>query len=97
MSIKRAKQAGRGLGSDRDDETNKDYFAKPKVPDKNWEEHTADKADDAFQPYAYTSRFAMGALIVHSKFGKGVVVGIDATNVDVLFQDGVKKLGHGGT
>ena len=95
MSIKRAKQ--RTFGSDRDDKTNKDYFAKPKVPDKNWQEHTEGKADDAFQPYAFSSRFVMGALLVHSKFGKGVVVGIDATNVDVLFQEGVKKLGHGGS
>ncbi len=94
MSIKRAKQ--RTFGANQEDESNRNYFAKPKEPDKNWEEHTTGKDDSAFQPYAFTSRFAMGALIAHSKFGKGVVVGIDATNVDVLFQEGVKKLGHGG-
>ena len=94
MSIKRAKQ--RTFGSGRDADEPSDYFAKPKQPDKTWEEHVADKGDEAFVPYAYTSRFAMGILMQHPKFGKGIVVGVDATNVNVLFQDGVKKLGHGG-
>jgi hypothetical protein len=94
MSIKRAKQ--RTFGSGREDEANSNYFAKPKQPDKNWQEHIEGKGDDAFLPYAFTTKFAMGALMVHSKFGKGIVVGIDATNVNVLFEEGVKKLGHAG-
>ena len=94
MSIKRAKQ--RTFGSDREDEANKDFFAKPKVPEKNWEEHMADKSDDAFAPYSFTTKFSKGSLLQHSKFGKGIIVAIDATNVDVLFQEGVKKLGHAG-
>ena len=53
------------------------------------------KADDAFLPYALSARFSKGQLVTHVKFGKGVVVDADAGRVEILFQDGMKKLGHG--
>jgi hypothetical protein len=92
MSIKRVKQRTFGKAADGGED---DYFAKPKEPDKSWEEHMAGKEDDAFHKYAMADRYAKGALILHSKFGKGIVVDVEATNVMILFQDGPKKLGHG--
>jgi hypothetical protein len=95
MSIKRAKQ--RTFGTTRDSEGPDDYFAKPKEPEKTWEQHMEGKADDAFTPYAMSGRYAKGAFVSHPKFGKGIVVAVDTTNVQILFQDGTKKLGHGVT
>ena len=34
------------------------------------------------------------ALIKHSKFGKGLVIGVDGARIEVLFEDGTKKLAH---
>ncbi len=92
MSIKRAKQRTFEKATDAGED---DYFAKPKEPERNWDEHVATKADGDFHKYAMSDRYAKGALIVHPKFGKGIVVAIEATNVMILFQDGPKKLGHG--
>ena len=93
MSIKRSKQ--RTFGSSRDSGEDDDYFAKPKEPEKTWEQHMEGKGDGDFAPYSMSNRYAKGQLVTHPKFGKGVVVTVDATNVQILFQDGTKKLGHG--
>ena len=93
MSIKRSKQRTYGSGRDRGDDD--DYFAKPKEPDKTWEEHMEGKTDADFVNYAMSSRFTKGQLLTHPKFGRGIVVAVDATNVQIMFQDGTKKLGHG--
>jgi hypothetical protein len=92
MSMKRVKQ--RTQGSPRDDEARDTYFAKPAQHVFTWEEVEA-KPEEAFVPYAMTERFAKGAFINHSKFGRGVVIAVEATNVQILFKDGTKKLGHG--
>jgi hypothetical protein len=91
MSIKRAKQRTFGKAAEAED----DYFAKPKEPERTWEEHMAGKSDDDFRKYAMSERYAKGTLVNHPKFGKGIVVSIEATNVMILFQDGPKKLGQG--
>ncbi len=41
-----------------------------------------------------TARFTRGQILVHPKFGKGVVVGVEGQRIEVLFEDGTKKLGH---
>jgi len=41
-----------------------------------------------------STRFSKGDLITHPKFGKGLVLGVEGTRIEVLFQDGKKKLGH---
>jgi hypothetical protein len=92
MSMKRVKQ--RTFGSGKDDEN--DPWAKPKVADPTWEQATEGKADDAFTAYAMTAKFAKGQLLHHVKFGKGLVLDTTGTSVEVLFQDGKKKLGHAG-
>jgi len=90
MSMKRAK--GKTAGKEKPGET--DFWAKPATPEKTWEEATEGKPDGDFTPYALTERFTKGQLIVHPKFGKGVVMDVDAVRVEILFQEGKKKLGH---
>jgi hypothetical protein len=93
MSMKRSKQRtfGRGSGGAEDD----GFFKKAQEPEKNWDEHMEGKEDAAFAPYVMQNRYEKGALVLHTKFGKGVVVDVDATHVQVLFQDAKRKLGHG--
>jgi hypothetical protein len=93
MSMKRskAKNSGSGRTSDSDDDS---YFAKPKQPEKTWAEHMEGKSDGDFTPYAMTTRYAKGQLVSHSKFGKGVVIAAEMQRIEVLFEDGPKKLGH---
>ncbi len=68
----------------------------PRSPEPTWEQATAGKTDDAFTAYAMTAKFAKGQLLHHVKFGKGLVLDTTGTSVEVLFQDGKKKLGHAG-
>lgn len=91
MSMKRTKQrtTGRDKGADAD------FWKKPAEPEKSWEQQVEGQADDAFLPYALSSRFAKGQLVAHLKFGRGVVVHADAGRVEILFQTGTRKLGHG--
>jgi hypothetical protein len=93
MSIKRTKQ--RSFGREREAEGT---FGPPKVapPDKTWAEHVEAKGDDAFVAYSVTSKYAKGALLLHSKFGKGAVVVVEGPRIEVLFEDGARKLGHAG-
>jgi hypothetical protein len=93
MSMKRSK--GRGAGGGREKETDLNFWAKPTEPEKTWEEQVEGKPEDAFVPYTLTERYAKGQLVLHAKFGKGIVVDADQTRVEILFQEGKKKLGHG--
>jgi len=93
MSMKRSKQ--RNSGSDRrSNEDDSPVWAKPAEPDPTWAEVEA-KPDGSFVVFALTSRYAKGDLISHPKFGKGLVMGVEGARIEVLFQDGKKKLGHG--
>lgn len=89
MSMKRSKQ--RNTGPDRSSED--DAWAKPVDPEPTWAE-VASKPDESFTPFALASRYAKGDFILHPKFGKGVVIDAEATRIEVVFQDGKKKLGH---
>ncbi len=94
MSIKRTKQ--RTFGRGREGEEN--AFGGPKTtePEKTWAELVEGKPDGAFAAYSMTAKFAKGTLLVHPKFGKGAVVDVEPNRIEVLFEDGTKKLGHGG-
>jgi hypothetical protein len=94
MSIKRTKQ--RSFGSQNTDAPETGLGSKKVEPPKVWADEVAGKEDSAFTPYSMTARFAKGALVLHSKFGKGLVVGVEGPRLEVLFEDGVKKLGHAG-
>jgi hypothetical protein len=92
MSMKRSKQ--RTSGSDRrSGEDDPPIWAKPAEPDPSWAEIEA-KPAEAFVVFALASRYAKGDLISHPKFGKGVVTGVEGARIEVLFQEGKKKLGH---
>ena len=93
MSMKRSKAKSGGSGR-ANGEAETDYFAKPKEPEKTWAEHLEGKGDDAYVQYAMTARFTRGQLLVHPKFGRGIVIGVEGQRIEVLFEDGPKKLGH---
>ncbi len=94
MSMKRAKEVKRRGG--RETEEGGGFFS-PKTAAKvwDWEKDVASQPDDAFAKYAPKERFANHAFLVHPKFGKGIVIDVDPARVEVLFQDGPKKLAHG--
>jgi len=91
MSMKRTKQ--KTTGKEKDGET--DFWAKPKTPEKTWEEATEGKPDTDFVPYGLAERFTKSQLVLHPKFGKGIVMDVEPLRVEILFQEGKKKLGHG--
>lgn len=91
MSMKRAK--AKSSGKEKDGGT--DFWAKPVAPEKTFEEATVDQPDDAFTPYSMATVFTKGQLVSHPKFGKGFVTDVESARVEILFQDGKKKLGHG--
>jgi hypothetical protein len=90
--MKRSKQ--RSSGSNRsggDDDS--PVWAKPAEPEPTWAE-VESKPEESFVAFALSSRYAKGDLISHPKFGKGLVIGVEPTRIEVLFQEGKKKLGH---
>lgn len=93
MSIKRTKQVTRGKGRESDVES-PFPSSKPQEPAWNWAEHVGAAPEESFAPYALASTFSKGALLVHPKFGKGVVTAAEGTRIEVLFEEGTKKLGH---
>lgn len=92
MSMKRTKQ--RGTGSGRRAGEYAGFGARDKEPEKSWSEDVAGQPDGSFVPYALTNHYSKGALIAHPSFGKGIVLNVDGTRVEVLFEAGKKKLGH---
>ena len=91
MSMKRTKQRSSGSGRGDDEESN--AWGKPPEPEPTWAE-VESKPDGSFVPFVMSSRYAKGNIILHSKFGKGLVLGVEGTRIEVLFQEGKKKLGH---
>jgi hypothetical protein len=92
MSMKRSKQ--RNSGSSRSSgEDDSPIWAKPAEPEPTWAE-VESKPEGSFVAFAMSSRYVKGDLISHPKFGKGLVIGVEPTRIEVLFQDGKKKLGH---
>lgn len=89
MSMKRSKQRTSGPNRYSED----DAWAKPPEPEPSWAE-VEGKPDESFVPFVLSSRYAKGDLIRHPKFGKGMVLTAEPTRIEVLFQDGKKKLGH---
>ncbi len=93
MSMKRAKRAS--SGSSRDSGAESPFgFIKQEAP-ATWADATKDKDDSAFKPYSMSTTFAKSDLVVHPKFGKGVVTLVEGSRVEILFEDAARKLGHG--
>jgi len=93
MSMKRSKQRSTGSGRSSGEDDGPQPWAKPAGPEPLWADVQA-KPDESFTPFALSTRYAKGDLIMHPKFGKGLVLGAEPTRIEVLFQDGKKKLGH---
>ena len=93
MSMKRSKEVRR---HSRESESDDGFFS-PKQAHKqwDWEKDVSHQADELFAKYAPKDRYTRDALVMHPKFGKGVVIDVEPTRVEVLFQDGAKKLAHG--
>lgn len=96
MSMKRSKQRSSGSGRQSGREDESPAWAKPEAPEPAWAD-VESKPDDSFVRFALASRYTKGDLILHPKFGKGLVVNVEGTRIEVLFQDGKKKLGHAGS
>ncbi|MEI8254234.1 MAG: hypothetical protein WCJ30_01030 [Deltaproteobacteria bacterium] len=92
MSMKRTKKATQGSSKDSDG-ANVFGFGKVTVA-PTWVELTTDQPDGAFKPYAMNTTFAKGELVLHPKFGKGVVTLVEMNRIEILFEDAVRKLGH---
>lgn len=93
MSMKRTKQRG-GTGGRRGADYAGFGGAKDKEPAKSWQDDVAAQPEESFVPYALSKHFDKGTLIAHATFGKGVVLNVDGARVEVLFEAGMKKLGH---
>lgn len=91
MSMKRSKPRSGGKSQDREET---DFFAKPKEPEKTWSEQMESVTDDALRPYSLSTKFEKGQFIRHPKFGNGVVTLVEGQRIEILFEDGSKKLGH---
>ncbi len=93
MSIKRTKQRSFRRGSDEVETFS--FNPKPEeAPEKSWAEHLEGQPDDVFVPYSLKGTLTRGMFINHPKFGRGIVVGVEDSRADVLFEEGKKKLGH---
>ncbi len=97
MSMKRSKQRSH-TATRRGGESGSTPFNfgdKPEAePEKSWEEQVPGQPSEAFVPYSLQSTFSKGTLLEHPTFGKGVVIRVEPSRVEVLFSDGKKKLGH---
>ncbi len=93
MSMKRAREVRRSKDNEDDD----GGFLTKRAPEKvwDWEKEISALPDDTFAAYSPKSTFAKAAFVAHSKFGKGVVIGVEQGKVEILFQEGPKKLAHG--
>ena len=62
---------------------------------RKWQEATGDKDASEYRPYSMTTRFEAGQLIMHPKFGEGLVQEVTAPQkISILFRTGLKTLIH---
>jgi hypothetical protein len=92
MSMKRSRRASTPARSNQE-EGGFGMMGTPEAP-ASWAALVADKPDAEFKPYSMSTTFARNDLVLHPKFGKGVVVLVEGSRVEVLFEDGPRKLGH---
>src|SRR5882672_1056417 len=73
----------------------RDGASTPTNKPPKWKDVIGDKPDNAFAEYAPSATFARDALVAHHKFGKGVVLEVDGNKINILFEEGIRKLMHG--
>jgi hypothetical protein len=91
MSIKRTnpKTDRRTAGSE---SSRPSTTPKTRKKEMTWQEAMADKSESAFVNYAMQGHFAMGTLLNHPRFGKGIVLSVEGQKMEVLFADSKKFL-----
>ncbi len=94
MSMKRSKPVSRGRHNDI--EADSPFGKKPAAKTYSWATDVAGQTDSVFEPYSLKSKFKEGSFIAHPKFGRGIVTHVEESRIDVLFEEGSKKLGHAG-
>lgn len=92
MSMKRARRASTSA-KHQEAEGPLSFAGKQEAP-KTWDELVGSQPEGAFKPYAISTTFAKHDLLSHSKFGRGIVTLVEGSRVEVLFQDGSRKLAH---
>jgi hypothetical protein len=68
--------------------------ASPAPKQLKWKDAVGSHPDSAFSPYSQAATFSKDTLVSHPKFGKGVVVEVDGNKVQILFEEGMRKLLH---
>lgn len=94
MSMKRTKKASGGKGNQTEGSLG---FNPPPAELPKWADSVALQDDGVFVPYTISKVYTRGDYVLHAKFGKGWVIGVEPSKVDVLFEEGTKKLAHGVT
>lgn len=62
---------------------------------REWQEATSNKDPSEFLPYSMTSTFEIGQLVMHPKFGEGLVrESLAPHKLSIVFKDGPKTLIH---
>lgn len=93
--MKRSKSATKRAPSNRELQKSPLFATKKNEdPKVTWKADVGDAPENAFVPYAMSTKYDRGALISHPKFGKGIVSSVEDRRIEVLFEDGAKKLGH---
>jgi hypothetical protein len=64
-----------------------------KLPE--WAVAMQGKGPKDFKPYAVATTYVPGELVKHAKFGDGVVLSVEPSKIEVLFESGARKLAHG--
>lgn len=88
MSIPRPKRASR-----RSESPSKARGSKSGSPKGlKWKDLVGEQKDSLFAAYTIEATFAPNQLVLHAKFGKGIVTELEAGKVTILFEDGARKL-----
>lgn len=92
MSMKRTKQRTYNF---RDGDQPLALGQKREEPEKTWAQWTEGQPEEAFAAYSLKTRYNKGQLVAHPTFGKGAVIAVHDSHVEVLFADAKRRLGHG--
>jgi hypothetical protein len=90
MSISRPKRASHKKHDEKDGDFN--FLTKPEPI--TWDGAVEGKSDADFESYSVRNTYVVGSLIIHPKFGKGVVTFVEGKKIEVLFQETSRKFGH---
>jgi len=64
-----------------------------KSPERQWEAAMAQKVPANSRTYSMEGSFEQGEVIEHTKFGHGIVIGVETSGkIQVLFKEGSKRL-----